>query len=141
MSSIETAFSHTVKKLVGLMLGMIAIAAIIGFYQRGQEFTLALLYGGAITVISAVFFAWRLRIATRSADNNALNPGSVKQEPAVNAAILFQAIVLRLVMIIGLLAAGMSWLKLDPLGMIIGFSLPLTAYWFSGDSYGKTRRR
>jgi len=122
------------------MLGMIAVAAIAGFYQKGLEFTMALLYGGAITVSSAVFFAWRLRIATRSADNNALNPKPADQ-PGVNAAILFQAIVLRLVMIIALLALGMAWLKLDPLGMVIGFGLPLTAYWFSGDSYGQTRRR
>jgi len=146
MSNIETAFSHTVKKLIGLMLGMIAVTGIVSFYLKGPIFTVAVLYGGAITVVSSLFFAWRLSVATnvttgvatQKADNNAPDAGVNAQ---VNAGVLFQGIILRLVIVIVLLAVGMGGLKLDPLGMVIGFGLPLTAYWFSGDSYGQTRRK
>lgn len=130
------------------MLGAIFIAAVISYYLKGMEFTLALLYGGAITVTSTLFFAWRLKIATKVADNN--EPGTPDSEQVesglapqkgVNAGVLFQGIILRLVMVIVLLAVGMGVLELDPLGMLIGFGLPMTAYWFSGPSYGQPRRK
>ena len=140
MSNTGAAFSRTVKKLIGLMLGLVATAAIIGFFSKGMEFTLALLYGGAITVSSALFFAWRLRIATRPADNTGQQSASAAAG-GVNAAVLFQGILLRLVMIIVFLALGMRWLKLDPLGLVTGFVIPLAAYWFVTDSYGVTRRK
>lgn len=143
MSNVETAFSRTIKQLIGLMLIMIAGAVLVSFYLRGTIFSMAVLYGGAITVASSLFFAWRLRVATQQADNN--QPDTRVEQPGlnsgVNAAVLFQGIILRLVMVIVLLAIGMALLKLNPLGILIGFGLPLTAYWFSGQSYGVTRRK
>ena len=138
MSNVETAFSHTVKKLTRLMLMVVAIAAILGFILKGTEFGLAVLYGGAITVAGALFFAWRLRAATV---DTAAPHTDLAANAGVKAGILFQGIILRLILTIALLALGMGVLKLDPLGMVIGFALPMTAYWFSGTAYGKTRRK
>ncbi len=143
VSNVETAFSRTIKQLIGLMLVMIAAAVIAGFYLKGMIFSVAVLYGGAITVASSLFFAWRLRVATQEADNSRPDTGVNKAgtSASVNAAVLFQGIILRLVIVIVLLAVGMAVLKLDPLGILIGFGVPLTAYWFSGQSYGVTRRK
>lgn len=55
VSNVETAFSRTIKQLIGLMLVMIAAAVIAGFYLKGMIFSVAVLYGGAITVASSLF--------------------------------------------------------------------------------------
>jgi hypothetical protein len=97
---------------------------------KDQEYFWATLYGGAIIIVSTGFFGWRLRIATQTADN----------QPTLNSVELFKGIILRFVLVVGLLALGMGWMKLSPAGILSGFMVAQLAFWFSRSSYGVTRR-
>lgn len=134
-STANKAFSHTLRKVVAIQLGLVLITAITLSIIKGQEFFpeyfVATLYGGAIIIASTIFFGWRLGIATQTVDD----------KPAVNSVELFKGIFLRFVMVIGLLALGLGWLKLTPLGVLSGFIIAQLGFWFSRTSYGITRRK
>ena len=127
----NNAFSHTLRKILLIQVGLVVGAAVILSLVKSHEFLWATLYGGAIIIVSTGFFGWRLRIATQTADN----------KPAVNSVELFKGIFLRFVLVIVLLALGLGWLKLTPAGVLSGFFIAQLAFWFSRSSYGVTRRR
>ena len=100
---------------------------------KGQEFLIATLYGGAVIIASTIYFGWRLKIATQTADKR-------PSDYSVNSVELFKGIFIRFAMVIVLLALGLGWLKLQPAGILSGFIVAQLAYWFSRSSYGVTRR-
>lgn len=127
----NNAFSHTLRKVLLVQIGLVVITAVILSLVKSHEFFLATLYGGAIIIASTSYFGWRLRIATQTADN----------KPTVNSVELFKGIFIRFVMVIVLLALGLGWLKLSPAGVLSGFIVAQLAFWFSRSSYGVTRRK
>ena len=129
-STVNNAFQHTLRKIVLIQAGLVLITAILLSVFKDQEYFWATLYGGAIIIVSTGFFGWRLRIATQTADN----------QPALNSVELFKGIILRFVLVVGLLALGMGWMKLSPAGILSGFIVAQLAFWFSRSSYGVTRR-
>ncbi|MDX1812523.1 MAG: ATP synthase subunit I [Gammaproteobacteria bacterium] len=129
-SKVNNAFQHTLRKILLIQAGLVSITAIIFSVIKGQEYFWATLYGGAIIIASTGFFGWRLRIATQTADN----------QPTLNSVELFKGIFLRFVLVVGLLALGMGWMKLSPAGILSGFIVAQLAFWFSRSSYGVTRR-
>lgn len=132
--SVNNAFSHTLRKILLVQVGLVIITAVILMLAKGQEFLLATLYGGAVIIASTIYFGWRLKVATQTTD----------RQPAdytVDSVELFKGIFLRFAMVIALLALGLGWLKLQPLGVLSGFIVAQFAFWFSRSSYGVTRRR
>ncbi len=129
--SANNAFFFTVRKTVLTQIGLVLVAAAITTFLKGNEFFWSTLYGGATVVLSTLYFGWKLMIATTAADN----------DTSVNTAELFKGIILRFVIVVGLLALGMGWLKLSPAGILIGLVAAQIAYWFSKASYGVTRRK
>jgi len=129
--SVNSAFSQTVRKIVLTQVGLVLITTITASLLKGTEFLWSTLYGGAIIIISTIFFGWKLMLATQMADN----------PHAVNTVELFKGIILRFVLVVALLALGMGWLKLAPAGILIGLIAAQIAYWFSKASYGVTRRK
>lgn len=127
----NNAFSHTLRKILLVQVGLVVITAVILSLVKSHEFFWATLYGGAVIIASTSYFGWRLRIATQSADN----------KPTVNSVELFKSIFIRFVMVIVLLALGLGWLKLPPAGILSGFIVAQLAFWFSRSSYGVTRRK
>lgn len=127
----NNAFSHTLRKILLVQTGLVVITAVVLSLVKGHEFFMATLYGGAVIIASTSYFGWRLRIATQTADN----------KPTVNSVELFKGIFIRFVMVIGLLALGLGWLKLQPAGVLSGFIVAQLAFWFSRSSYGVTRRK
>ena len=127
----NNAFSHALRKILLVQTGLVVITAVVLSLVKGNEFFMATLYGGAIIIVSTIYFGWRLKIATQTADN----------KPSVNSAELFKGIFIRFVMVIGLLALGLGWLKLQPAGILSGFIVAQLAFWFSRSSYGVTRRK
>lgn len=127
----NNAFTHTIRKIFLVQVGLVLITAVILSLVKNHEFFWATLYGGAIIIASTSFFGWRLRIATQTVDN----------EPAVNSVELFKGIFIRFVLVIVLLALGLGWLKLLPAGVLSGFVVAQLAFWFSRSSYGMTRRK
>jgi len=130
-SAKNAAFSHTLRRILWVQVGLVFITAVILSLLKTQEYFMATLYGGAIIIVSTSFFGWRLRIATQTNDD----------QPAVNTVELIKGIVIRFVMVIGLLALGLGWLKLPPVGILSGFIIAQLAFWFSRTSYGVTRRK
>lgn len=130
-SATNTAFSHTLRKLLFVQVGLVVITAVILSLAKNHEFFLATLYGGAVIIASTSFFGWRLRIATQTQDS----------EPAVNSVVLVKGLVIRFVMVVVLLALGLGWFKLLPAGVLSGFIVAQLAFWFSRSSYGVTRRK
>ena len=127
----NTAFSHTLRKILLIQIGLVLVAAAVLTMVKGHEFFMATLYGGAVIIVSTIYFGWRLKIATEAVDNT----------PSVNSAELFKGIILRFLIVIVLLALGLGWLKLAPAGILSGFIVAQLAFWFSRSSYGVTRRK
>jgi F0F1-type ATP synthase assembly protein I len=130
-SSTNNAFSHTLRKILLVQVGLVVLTAVILSLVKSHDYFWATLYGGAIIIASTSFFGWRLRIATQTADNR----------PTVNSVELFKGIFLRFVLVIVLLALGLGWFKLTPAGILSGFIVAQLAFWFSRSSYGVTRRK
>ena len=130
----NNAFSHTLRKILLVQVGLVVLTAVILSLVKSHEFFLATLYGGAVIIASTSYFGWRLRIATQTVDNK-------PSENSVNSIELIKGIVIRFVMVIVLLALGLGWLKLAPAGVLSGFIVAQLAFWFSRSSYGVTRRK
>jgi len=130
----NNAFSHTLRKILWLQVGLVFITAVVLSLVKSYEFFLATLYGGAIIIASTRYFGWRLGIATQTDFDK-------PSENTVNSVELFKGIFIRFVMVIVLLALGLGWLKLLPAGVLSGFIVAQLAFWFSRSSYGVTRRK
>jgi F0F1-type ATP synthase assembly protein I len=131
----NSAFSHILRKILWVQVGLVVITAVILSLVKSHEYFLATLYGGAIIIASTSYFGWRLRIATQTDSNNS------PAENTVNSVELFKGIFIRFVLVIVLLALGLGWLKLLPAGVLSGFIVAQLAFWFSRSSYGVTRRK
>lgn len=127
----NNAFSHTLRRILLVQAGLVVIAAVILSQVKSNEFFMATLYGGAVIIVSTIYFGWRLKIATETADN----------APTVNSVELFKGIFIRFLLVVVLLALGLGWLKLQPAGVLSGFIVAQLAFWFSRSSYGVTRRK
>ena len=127
----NNAFSHALRKILLVQTGLVFVTAVALSLLKGQEFLLATLYGGAVIIVSTIYFGWRLKIETEAVDNR----------PTVNSVELFKGIFIRFLMVIVLLALGLGWLKLQPAGILSGFIVAQLAFWFSRSSYGVTRRK
>ena len=101
--------------LTQLVLGLVAAAGIFLLTDHGLPGALAALYGGAVAVIGSAFGAWRLYAATRT-------------DGVVSAFELFRGLFLRFFLLAALLAAGLVWLELQPLGVVCGFLLAYLGY-------------
>lgn len=130
-SATNNAFSHTLRKILLVQIGLVLLAAAVLTLVKGHGFFMATLYGGAVIIVSTIYFGWRLKIATEAADNT----------PTVNSVELFKGIFIRFLIVIVLLALGLGWLKLQPAGVLSGFIVAQLAFWFSRSSYGVTRRK
>lgn len=101
--------------LMQLVLGLVAAAGIFLLTDLGLPGALAALYGGAIAVVGSAFGAWRLYAATRA-------------EGVVSAFELFRGLFLRFFLMAALLAAGLVWFQLHPMGVVAGFLLAYLGY-------------
>ena len=111
MNFAEKAFQQTWRRLVLIQVSLVAVAAVIAFLKKGDIFTWALLYGGAVSIVSTLIHVWRIRIATETAaENNALAMAE-----------LLKGWAMRIVAVITLLAAAFAVFKLNALAVISGF--------------------
>ena len=130
-SAANNAFSHTLRRILLVQAGLVIITAVILSQIKSHEFFMATLYGGAIIIVSTIYFGWRLKIATEVTD----------KMPSVNSVELFKGVFIRFLIVIVLLALGLGWLRLEPAGVLSGFIVAQLAFWFSRSSYGVTRRK
>ena len=94
---------------------LVSCSAIYFQLKQGNEFSLAALYGGAITLITTLLSAWRITVATRISD------GVTRQDAVPGVAEFYKTALFRLILTIALLAIGLAGLKLQAMALIIGF--------------------
>ena len=113
-----------------LIIQFLLTAATAGVFLIVEGFpeAQAALYGGAIALLSAWMLARRMRTAEL-----ALQAG-----PQNGMQSLLMGAALRFILVLGLFALGMGWLKLLPLPLIIGFAVAQVAFVFSGSPAMKT---
>lgn len=153
MNFAEQAFRQTLYRLVliqsVLVLGLTAV--LFTLYEKTSEFSIALVYGGFVSVSVTILRAWRLKIATKDADSDleknfaASEAGSKYQSKTgldtdtlssdkltakVDALELFKGFALGYIVAIALLALGLSGLKLEPAAVIIGFVAAQLGHFF-----------
>lgn len=116
----DIAYRRTVFRLVAIQAGLTGIAVCIALVVQGNEFALALLYGGAVSITGTLAGAWRLKRATDEAAENAM----------LGVAGFYKSAVVRMIVIIALLTLGMGVLKLHALALLIGFIVAQTGYFF-----------
>jgi len=131
MNFADKAFQSTWRRLVLVQGVLLVVAAVISVLIKGYElnFLGALFYGGAISIASTLIHAWRIRIATDTAADNA----------ALSMVELYKGFILRMVVVMALLAVGF-YLKLQPAALIIGFVVAHIGYLFARP-VGTAKRR
>ena len=132
MNFADKAFQSTWRRLVLIQVSLLIVAAVISFLLKGyeQNFFGALIYGGAISIVSTLINAWRIHVATETAADNA----------ALSMVELYKGFLLKMVVVIALLAIGFIILKLQPTALIIGFVVAHTGYLFARP-VGTAKRR
>lgn len=102
----------TLRKTLTIQAVLTIVAALIVFQIKGFGFALALVYGGAVTIAGTWIHAWRLlKIAVTDVDNASAHAGVEVVKGAI----------LKLATMMGLLALGMGYFKLEALAILIGF--------------------
>lgn len=118
----KDSLKDVLRKTLTVQAVLTLIAAVIALLTKGDRFALALAYGGAVTVAGTWIHAWRLlKIATADVDNDRTHAGAE----------IFVGALLKLATMIGLLAVGMGVLKLDPLAVVIGFTIAYFGFMFA----------
>ncbi len=149
MNFAEKAFWQTFIRLILIQLVLIIGLAMIlfSFYGKSSEYSLALIYGGFVSIIVSLLRAWRLKIATEDADtafdarvdkSESLPKtelvDTVNKDPdtvsGVNALELYKGFALGYIAAIALLALGLGALKLEPAAVIIGFVAAQLGHFF-----------
>jgi len=116
----DIAYRRTVFRLVLIQAGLTGVAAGVALLTQGNEFSLAVLYGGAVSIAGTLAGAWRLKIATDEAAGNAMQ----------GVAEFYKSAVMRFAVVIALLILGMGIMKLHALALLIGFIVAQTGYFF-----------
>jgi len=106
-----------------LMLAQIALTAVLalvwGVYS-GYEDSMAVVYGGMVSIV----LAWMHKRGVRKAEDASL------RDPKSGMLILFVSAVLRFILLIVLLGVGFGLLKLAPQPMLAGFVLAQLGFLF-----------
>jgi len=111
MALSNNSLRHIALRMVLVQVAFTIFIAVIFYLQQGNEFALAALYGGAVTFASTLLSAWRTEAAIE-ADRQHADPGMLE---------LYQMMVMRFLLVVGLLALGLGWLKLAPIALVSGF--------------------
>jgi ATP synthase protein I len=118
----KDSLKETLRKTLTVQTVLTLVAAVIALLTKGDRFALALVYGGAVTIVGTWLHAWRLlKIAATGEEN----------DPALVGAEVFKGAILKLGSMIGLLALGMGVLKLNPLAVVIGFTVAYFGFMFA----------
>ncbi|MDH3713330.1 MAG: ATP synthase subunit I [Gammaproteobacteria bacterium] len=92
---------------------LVLICAVLFFAARGAESAWAALFGGVVALLNVQLLRWRRdQVKTRR--------GLTARASLVT---FFASAVERFALVVGLLAFGLGWMKLQPLALLIGFAV------------------
>ena len=100
-------------RVIGVQAITVIFASSVAYFWLGSSIATAALFGGAVAVANALFLVWCMRIGLRRQGQDA------RQELAWLVRFSFE----RFLMVALLIVAGLGWLKLMPVPLLIGFVL------------------
>ncbi len=112
------------KRILTVQLIFIALVVIFFYFSQSTTAALAAFYGGAMALSNLWISERRLRTAASIA----------KIAPQKEAMILYFGAIQRFIFSALFFVAGMLWLKLPPIPLLIAFSMAQVAYLFKGDT-------
>ena len=116
-----SALGQTIRSSVLIQLTLILSAALVAYLLKGSNFSVALIFGGFISVAGTLVHAWRLHLATERVDGKL----------SINSAEIIKGSVLKYIVVVLLLALGMGNLQLEPIAMVIGFGIAQMNFLFT----------
>ncbi|MHB1620826.1 MAG: ATP synthase subunit I [Sulfuricella sp.] len=100
-------------RVVSLQAVLVVFATSLLFFLLGKEGATAVFFGGAVAVANALFLVWCLRASAQRP----------VQDARRELAWLVRFSMERFLMVALLIVAGLGWLKLMPVPLLIGFVL------------------
>jgi len=118
MSHAAEILSQGIRRVLISQMVLTLLTSGAALALLGTAAALAAFYGGGVALIST----WLLgRRVSRT-------PETVTQNNAVNQLALYASVLPRFIVTLALLAAGLGWLKLAPIPLIVAFGLAQLGY-------------
>ncbi|HES77166.1 MAG TPA: ATP synthase subunit I [bacterium] len=108
------------RRLMIAQVGLTLLLALGWWWYSGYLDALAVVYGGAVSIV----LAWMHKRGVRKAEDRAV------RDPKAGMLILYVGAVLRFILLIVLLGLGFGLLKLSPQPMLAGFVLAQLGFLF-----------
>jgi len=115
-----------VRRLLVIQTSLVAGVTGIFFVLGGLPEAQSALYGGLVALLSAGMLGRGIRLAAEAA----------RSAPDYGTRSLYLGAVQRFVIVLALFAAGMGWLGLSPLPLIVGFAVAQAAFVIEGTMQG-----
>jgi ATP synthase protein I len=115
--------AHTgdASRLLAVQAGLVAVVAVGFWFTGGLLSVQAAAYGGGIALLTTFLLGRRVRMAMDAA----------KQQPGSETTVLMVGVVQRFVLALALLGAGIGWLGLEPVPLLVGLAVGQMAFFFS----------
>ena len=117
MKIAEPELATKAKWVISTQL-IVSIIVAVAFLTKGTWESLAAVYGGLVSICISLLLLRGIQRANAAA----------KVDPGKSMRILYVGAVQRFVLVLGLIALGMAFFKLDPVAIIIGFALAQAGY-------------
>ncbi len=100
---------------------VLVLAVSTALFLQDSSMGIAALYGGGIAIGNTLLLLRRVRRANTE----------LAKDPNEDVRLLFAGAVERFVFTLGAMAAGMGWIRLDPMALLIGFAVAYLGHPFS----------
>lgn len=117
MKIAEPELATKAKWVISTQL-IVSIIVAVAFLTKGTWESLAAVYGGFVSICISLLLLWGIQRANIAA----------KVDPGKSMRILYVGAVQRFVLVLGLLALGVAFFKLDPVAIVAGFALAQVGY-------------
>lgn len=113
MSFAIVVMRRVVRRLLIIQVILTFIISLLYLVLTNTSGMIAAFYGGNITIVATLISAWRIGRAGEVAYSD-------KQQGYIE---IYIGAIQKFILTLALMAIGMGWLKLDPLAILISFSL------------------
>jgi hypothetical protein len=110
------------RKILSFQIVLVVLATGVGYLYGGLSVAQAVLFGGAVAVTNALLLAWRLHQGKRRLHADARR----------HLRSMYASAFERFAIVVLLLAAGLGFLQLAALPLLLGFILGQLAFQISG---------
>ena len=121
MSHAAEILSQGIRRVLVSQIALTLLTAAAAFALLGSAAALAAVYGGGVALMGTWLLGRRI----------SRTPETAQQGDAVNQLALYTGVLPRFIVTLVLLAAGLGWLKLAPIPLIVAFGLAQLGFAFN----------